>query len=165
MQISPTLTAFLSLIAWSEGTSTSTLTQNNGYDVIVTGLDGPAIFTDYSDHPFAPQFNRAPVVFRLPAIPANTSTAAGRYQILYHWWKIYRVNLKLPDFSPASQDAYAIEQLKERGAVALIGTGDIQAAIAACSNIWASFPGNQYGQGGHTMDTLLSKFAELNSTA
>jgi len=75
------------------------------------------------------------------------------------------VNLKLPDFSPASQDAYAIEQLKERGAVALIGTGDIQAAITACSSIWASFPGNQYGQGGHTMDTLLSKFAELNSTA
>lgn len=155
MLTSPTLTAFLSLIAWSEGAD---------YNTIVTGLSGPATFTDFSDHPFAPQFNRQPVVIRLPAIPANESTAAGRYQIMYHWWRIYKASLKLPDFSPASQDAYAVEQLRERGAIALIGAGDIQGAITACSNIWASFPGNSYGQaGGHTMGDLLSKFAELNA--
>ena len=47
------LKAFLDLIAYSEGTSTSSVTKNDGYDVIVTGVDGPSIFTDYSDHPFA----------------------------------------------------------------------------------------------------------------
>src|ERR1700721_3516997 len=98
--IAPTLKTFLDVIAFSEGTSTSDLTKNDGYDVIVTGLKGPAIFTDYSDHPFAPQFNRPPVTFKLPAIPANQSTASGRYQIEYHWWRLYKVSLKLPDFSP-----------------------------------------------------------------
>lgn len=154
MTPSPAISTFLSLISFSEGAD---------YDTIVTGVDGPATFSDFSDHPFAPQFNRPPVVFRLPAIPANESTAAGRYQILYHWWRIYRVSLKLPDFSPASQDAYAIEQLRERGAIALIGTGDIAGAITVCSNIWASFPGNQYGQGGNTMNALLEKYQELSA--
>lgn len=156
MLLSPTLTAFLSLIGWSEGAD---------YNTIVSGVDGPATFTDFSDHPFAPQFNRLPVVWRLPAIPDNESTASGRYQIEYRWWKIYRVSLKLSDFSPASQDAYVIEQLKERGAIALIGTGDIQGAIRACSNIWASLPGNDYGQGGHSMSALMQKFSELYGQA
>jgi len=162
MVLSPTLTAFLSTVAWAEGTSTSPLTKNDGYDVIVDGINGKAIFTDYSDHPFAPKFKRPPVVFRLPAIPANESTAAGRYQILYRWWRPYQAELKLPDFSPSSQDAVAIQQMKERGAIALIGTGDIEGAIRACGSIWASFPNNNYGQGGKTMDELLTKFAELS---
>ena len=48
----PKLKAMLDLIGWSEGTSTSPLTQNQGYDVIVTGINGPSVFTDYSRHPF-----------------------------------------------------------------------------------------------------------------
>lgn len=46
--------AFLDMLAWSEGTSTSPATKNQGYDVIVTGADrAPEIFTDYSVHPFS----------------------------------------------------------------------------------------------------------------
>ncbi|RYM51244.1 lysozyme, partial [Serratia proteamaculans] len=53
MQISNNLRAFLDMLAWSEGTLTSPATKNNGYDVIVTGIDKkPEVFTDYSDHPF-----------------------------------------------------------------------------------------------------------------
>lgn len=159
MTLSPTLTAFLGTVAWAEGTSTSPLTKNDGYDVIVSGVNGPATFTDFSDHPFAPQFKRLPVTVR--QLPLLQSTAAGRYQILYRWWLPYKVDLNLPDFSPASQDAVAIEQMKERGAIALIGTGDIQGAISACSAIWASFPGNSYGQGGRSMGELLLKYQEL----
>jgi muramidase (phage lysozyme) len=154
------LTAFLSLIAWSEGTSASPLTKNNGYDVIVGGLDGPSVFTDYSDHPFAPQFGRAPVQWQLE--PPEYSTASGRYQLLYRWWEPYKAQLGLKDFSPQSQDAVALQQMKEHGAVALVMAGDIQGAVAACHNVWASFPGNAYGQaGGHDMATLLAKYAEL----
>ncbi len=36
---------FLDLIAWSEGTNTSPLTKNDGYDVIVSGVTGPEGFT------------------------------------------------------------------------------------------------------------------------
>lgn len=143
--------AFLSLIGWSEGAA---------YNTIVTGVTGPSTFTDFSDHPFAPQFNRPPVIVRRS--PLLESTAAGRYQLLYRWWVPYKAMLKLSDFSPASQDAVALQQMKERGAQALIAAGDIQSAITACSNIWASFPGNKYGQaGGRTMSELLAEYEAL----
>ena len=134
----PSIKAFLDCIAWSEGTSRSPITQNNGYDVVVTGVDGPSIFTDYSDHPFAKGL--LPVCVR--ENPPLYSTAAGRYQLLLRYWAAYRAELHLPDFSPTSQDVVAIQQMKERGAVAHIAAGDIQGAINACSNIWASFPNN-----------------------
>lgn len=157
----PAVRAFLSLIAWSEGTSTSSLTKNNGYDVIVSSESGPEVFTDYHDHPFAS--GRPAVVVNSHGNPLLTSTAAGRYQILLKWWRAYKEMLHLPDFTPQSQDAVAIRQMKERGAVELVEAGNIQAAITACSTIWASFPGNDYGQGGKSMEALLEKYKELSS--
>lgn len=154
------LKAFLSMTAWSEGTSASPLTQNDGYDVNVTGIHGPSIFTSYLDHPFA---NGGYIAVRDK--PSLISTAAGRYQLLARYWKAYKVQLNLPDYSPASQDAIALQQMKERGAVALVEAGDIEDAIKACSSIWASFPGNEYGQGGKSMDELLAKYQELAVTA
>ena len=142
----PKIKSFLDLIAFSEGTSTSPITKNNGYDVIVSGVDGPEIFTDYSDHPFA---NRPPKIIRRD--PLLESTASGRYQLLYRFWVVYKRQLQLPDFSPDSQDAVAIQQIRERKAIQMIADGDIPGAIHACSNLWASLPGNQYAQGGKTL--------------
>lgn len=156
--IAPRLQSFLDLIAWSEGTSTSPLTHNRGYDVIVTGVHGPSVFSGYSMHPFE---LGGFVVVRL--VPRLVSTAAGRYQILARYWLAYKEQLQLPDFSPASQDAVALQQMKERGAIDLVNADDIEGAIHACSNIWASFPGNSYGQGGRSMDELLQKFQMFNS--
>lgn len=155
MTPSPALAKYLNLIAFSEGTSTSSLTQNKGYDVIVTGVDGPEIFTDYSDHPFA---DRPAKVIRTS--PLLQSTAAGRYQLLYRYWKVYKVQLGLADYGPVSQDAVALQQMKEKHAIEMVLAGNIEGAIQACSNIWASFPGNSYGQGGHSMDVLLAKYSE-----
>lgn len=152
----PKLKAFLDLVAWSEGTSTSPITQNNGYDVIVTGVNGPSIFTDYTDHPFA---HGGAVTVR----PGLISTAAGRYQLLARYWNVYKAQLHLPDYSPASQDAVAIQQMRERGAVSLVESGDVQGAIEACSNIWASLPGNSYGQGGHSMEALLGQYQNISN--
>jgi muramidase (phage lysozyme) len=154
MTPSPTLQKFLDLVAFSEGTSTHPLTVNRGYDVIVTGADGPEVFTDYSDHPFA---HRKAKLIR----EGLHSTASGRYQLLYRWWSAYKPMLGLSDFSPPSQDAVALQQMKERGAIELVLEGDITGAIHACSNIWASFPGNDYGQGGHTMSTLRTYYSKL----
>ena len=55
----------------------------------------------------------------------------------------YRKQLGLKDFSPKSQDAVALQQIKERGALPMIDRGDGQ-AIDRCSNIWASLPGAGY---------------------
>ena len=52
----------------------------------------------------------------------------------------------LKDFSK-SQDAVALQQIKERGALPMIDRGDIRQAIDRCSNIWASLPGAGYGSG------------------
>ncbi|CTT03678.1 TPA: glycoside hydrolase family protein [Escherichia coli] len=143
--MSPQRKAFLDMLAWSEGTDNGRQkTNNHGYDVIVGG----SLFTDYSDHP------RKLVTLS----PTLKSTAAGRYQLLSKWWDAYRVQLGLKDFSPASQDAVALQQIKERGALPLIDSGDIRQAIDRCSNIWASLPGAGYGQFEHKADNLIAVF-------
>jgi muramidase (phage lysozyme) len=148
---------FLDLIAFSEGTSTHRLTKHDGYDVIVTGVAGPEVFTDFSDHPFAGG-RPANIIRRVPLL---ISTAAGRYQLLFRYWRAYQASLGLRDFSPLSQDLVAIQQMRERHAIPMILAGNIQGAVEDCSNIWASFPGNAYGQGGHSMEALLGKFDAL----
>lgn len=92
--------AFLDMVAWSEGTDNGRQpTRNHGYDVIVGG----ELFTDYSDHPR-----------KLVTLNSKLkSTAAGRYQLLSRWWDAYRKQLGLKDFSPKSQDAVALQQIKE----------------------------------------------------
>ena len=72
--------------------------------------------------------------------------------------------LGLKDFSPKSQDAVALQQIKERGALPMIDRGDIRQAIDRCSNIWASPPGAGYGQFEHKADSLIAKFKEAGGT-
>jgi len=134
----------------NKGTSTSSATQNNGYDVIVTGVDGrPEIFTDYSNHPFAN--GRPSKVINSRGL---TSNASGRYQFMLRDWGHYRALLKLPDFGPESQDAWALQLIRERGALPLIEAGQFAAAVARCSNLWASLPGANYP--GQRMNKLAS---------
>ena len=157
MRISPALQAFLSLISWSEGTSTSRVTQDNGYDVIVSGVDGPHRMTDYDDHPFAS--GRPPIIVRLS--PLLKSTASGRYQLILPTWKAYKSQLQLLDFGHASQDAVAAQMIAERDALDQLNSGNVEGAISLCSNLWASFPGNSYGQGGKQIGELLEKYQQF----
>jgi muramidase (phage lysozyme) len=163
MTPSPAFVAFLSLIAYSEGTSTSPITQNQGYDIIVSGVNGSNRFSDYSAHPFASGRPPIEVVAPGPRFPEGLySTASGRYQIILPTWKELAAQLKLPDFTPASQDAACIELLRQKGAAGCILANNIQQAIENCSGIWASFPDNQYDQpGGKTMGQLLDKYEML----
>ena len=95
--------AFLDMLAWSEGTDNGRQkTRNHGYDVIVGG----ELFTDYSDHP------RKLVTLN----PKLKSTGAGRYQLLFPLVGCLPQAVGLKDFSPKSQDAVALQQIKERGA-------------------------------------------------
>lgn len=159
------VTLFLDLTAHSEGTSNSAITVANGYDVIVTDTDGPEVFTNYRDHPFAPSATypggRPPKVIR--RVPLLESTASGRYQILLRYFEVYKHQLGLTDFSPISQDKVAIEMIRERGALAHIISGDIETAIMLCAKTWASMPGNSYGQNPHTMATLMAYWATIST--
>ena len=69
--------------------------------------------------------------------------------------------LGLKDFSPKSQDAVALQQIKERGALPMIDRGDIRQAIDRCSNIWASLPGAIMVMFEHKADSLIAKFKEV----
>ena len=154
------LPKFLDLIAHAEGTSSSTITHHDGYDIIVSSISGPARFDGFACHPFCiPGAIRPPQVLN-HAKPQLLSTAAGRYQLLGRYWPSYQAQLKLPDFGPLSQDKIAMRQIQECHALELVLHGQVEAAIAACRNIWASLPGNGYGQGGKTVAELMTFWGE-----
>lgn len=143
--------AFLGMLSFSEGTVTSRFTRDDGYDVIVGGLDSPNTFTSYADHPG--------VMVTVNSMGLKSS-AAGRYQLLQRWWAPYKNLLALKDFSPFSQDMVAIQQIRERGALPDIMVGNIATAIDKVSNIWASLPGAGYGQREHRLQDLLAQYQQ-----
>lgn len=131
---SPNLGAFLDMIAESEIGNALLMRSANGYNVLVgSTATHPLLFTSYATHPNI--LNRA-----------TNSTAAGRYQLLHRYYEAYSRQLDLLDFTPESQDAIAIQQIRECHAIPLIEAGKIAEAIAACAHIWASLPGAGYGQ-------------------
>lgn len=137
--ISQNLIAFLAMIGFSEGTI-RVKGSDNGYNVIVGGT----LFHDYSNHPH-----------QLIHINLNlASTAAGRYQLLAKYYDYYRKFLGLHDFSPASQDAIAIQQIKECKALPDIEAGRFDTAVEKCAHIWASLPHANYGQHENSIESL-----------
>lgn len=120
------------MLAWSEIGPQLLASSDDGYNVKVGG----GIFQGYADHP------RELVEVR----PGLKSTAAGRYQILSKYWDHYKQALGLPDFGPASQDRYALQQILEQGALEDVVAGRFDTAVQKVSNIWASLPGAGYGQ-------------------
>ena len=106
-------------------------TRNHGYDVIVGG----ELFT-----------RLLRLDCKLVTLnPKLKSTGAGRYQLLSRWWDAYRKQPGLERLSPKSQDAVALQQIKERGALPYDWSWWYPSAIDRCSNIWASLPGAGYG--------------------
>ncbi len=128
---------------------------DNGYKVIVGSTPAhPILMTSYATHPH-----------RLVQISARLqSTAAGRYQLLARYFDTYSRLLGLKDFSPASQDAIALQQIKERGALADIEAGNFRAALARIANIWASLPGAGYGQRENELVALEQAYTQAGGT-
>lgn len=147
--INPNRRAFLDMLAASEIGPALLAVSDNGYNCIVGSTpEHPDLFTSYATHP-----NKL-VTLR----PGLASTAAGRYQLLYRYYTVYKAQLGLTDFSPDSQDAIALQQIRERGALPLIDMGNIPMAVSACSNIWASLAGSKYGQHTNSMDILQAAY-------
>jgi muramidase (phage lysozyme) len=131
--------AFLDMIAASEGTSTIP-GSDNGYNVIVGG----SLFHDYTDHP------RKLIVINSKL----SSTAAGRYQLLAKYFNAYKMQLRLPDFGPDSQDAIALQLIRECKALEDVDAGRFDSAVSKCKTRWASLPGAGYGQHENKIETL-----------
>ena len=144
--------AFLDMIAHSEiGTGTLAV-SDNGYNVLVGSTPAePLLFDSYADHP------------NVLNVTMN-STAAGRYQVLHRYWVSYKKMLNLPDFGHDSQDAVAMQYLKECHALDDINNGDFASAVDKCSHIWASFPKSGYGQHENKLEDLEVAYTNAGGT-
>lgn len=143
--MSPNLAAFLATIRKCEGTA-----GENGY---ITCFGG-GLFDDFSQHP-----NRR-IAFNQTDGQRNFSTAAGAYQIIYPTWLRLQAKLGLPDFSPDSQDAAAVQLIADCGALAAVEAGDFQQAIDRCSTCWASLPSSKYPQPKRTIAYAMQAFTD-----
>lgn len=153
--------AFLAAIRKAEGTY--------GPDAYRTGFGG-YLFTDMSDHP------RRAVRFKNQAGATLWTTAAGAYQFMavsplpsgaftkVNTWDRLRDKLGLTDFSPASQDAAAVELIREAGALGDVQAGRFDAAVAKVRRIWASLPGAGYAQQERSLAWLRQQYANAGGT-
>ena len=131
--------AFLDMLAWSEGTDNGRQkTRNHGYDVIVGG----ELFTDYSDHLKLVTLNPKLKINRRRTLPASFPLVG-----------CHRKQFGLKDFSPKSQDAVALQQIKERGALPMI-------SIDRCSNIYTIAGRWLWSVRSIRLDSLIAKFKE-----
>lgn len=90
--------------------------------------------------------------------PGCKSTAAGKYQITRPTFLRLGGILRIRDFCPASQDAFAVQLLKEHGALDLINSGQVAAAIGKLHGEWASFPGGSSGQPQKRIASLIQSY-------
>ena len=151
--IGKNLSAFLTAIAYSEGTEQ--IGDKHGYDVIVGSTTlHPHLFISYATHPG--------IIVDLGH--GLKSTAAGRYQILKRFYDFYSKTLKLPDFSPESQDQMAIQMIRECKALQLVHDGNIKEATKLCASRWASLPDSDYGQHTNNYDFILAEYMNAGGT-
>ncbi|WP_427306606.1 glycoside hydrolase family 24 protein [Cupriavidus sp. H39] len=122
--------AFLMMIRTAEGTAGA-----DGYRT----LFGGGLFQSFADHP-------RQVVTAMSNGKPISSSAAGAYQFLRRTWDTLAGRLGLTDFTPASQDAAAIQLIADAGALGDVDAGRFALAVRKVRKIWASMPGAGYGQ-------------------
>ena len=137
--------AMLRVIRTGEGTA-----GPDGYRTMFGG----STFSSYADHPRV----------------ANkrwglTSTAAGAYQALSSSWDETARIMGLKDFSPESQDLFALGRIAARRALDDVKAGRFEAAIRKLNREWASLPESPYGQNGISWDTARAVFASAGGTS
>lgn len=137
--------AFLDMIAFSEGTS-----GPSGYLTMFGGRLMDSL--EVHPHQYFDFTNSRGEHLR--------TSAAGRYQFLGKTWDSLAAKLGLPDFSPESQDAAALELVRQRGALADVDAGRIEVAVRKCAPIWASLPGAGYAQPERKLYQLLAAFTD-----
>lgn len=158
--ITPNVRAFIAMIAQAEGTANA-----GGYAALYgSRADRHKTFSSFADHPRIAQ--------RISSTDQRWTTAAGLLQWMavspipgggftkLNTWDRIKKKLNLTDFSPASQDAGAVELFAEAGALADIQAGRFFDAVRKVKGIWASLPGAGYGQGERTLAYVTQKYTD-----
>jgi len=150
--------AFLAMLAYSEGTSREPdpYAVCFGFKHVVRSFaDHPAITGEWMGERLPDAMCRA-----AGRAPGCVSTAAGRYQMIKPTWSGIKNRLRLPDFSPDSQDRAAEYLIEQRGALGDVVAGRLQTAIAKCRVEWASLPGAGVGQPERRITDLIAAFTK-----
>jgi lysozyme len=146
-------TAFLAALRYGEGTAGA-----DGYSL----LCGGGRFDDFSAHPALAGWGgwQMPLAMAQAAGYPNgaVATAAGAYQINRPTYKRLAAKLGLGDFSPTTQDAMAIELIREKGALADVMAGRAKDAARKVAKVWASLPGAGYGQREVAVNAFLNQY-------
>lgn len=125
----------------------------------------------FVDHP------RQPEQFTTRSGARLWSSAAGAFQFMaispipgttsrtrVDTWDRLKAKLHLSDFTPASQDAAALELIAECGALNDVDAGRFDQALAKMRSTWASLPGAGYGQPERTLASLRQVFTDAGGT-
>lgn len=135
----------------------------------------PFRVTDFSQHPGAPAMRASHPPFHILTDaqcaaagfgPGCHTSASGAYQLTWSTWNQISTRLALTDFSPASQDAAALQLLIDLGALDALMDGDVEKAFLLSGQLkgWASMPGSKAGQGNISMETALAEFTADGGT-
>lgn len=145
--------AFLRLVRWCESSDTT----DEAYRALFGWRPGNGkTFASFTDHP------RIAIMS-----PWGWTSAAGAYQAMCavpgkvktDTWGDFIRQEGPHDFSPASQDLFAVWAIRRRRALDDVIAGRIEQAIQKCTLEWASFPGSPYGQPTRTMAQCLARYA------
>ncbi len=141
--------AFLRMLRVSEGTA-----GQGGYNALFGWPAKGRSFFGYADHPrqFFPYTDKAGKAIK--------TSAAGAYQITATTFDDVAPRLGISDFTPASQDAIALELIRQRGGLADIDAGRFESAVSKVRRVWASLPGAGYGQHENTIEFVRDAYAD-----
>lgn len=148
------MAAILSTIRFAEGTAPA-----EGYRALFGWRPGNGkTFSGYASHPkqFFNYTNKAGTTIR--------TSAAGAYQITATTFDALVKKYGFTDFTPDTQDAMAIELMRERGAIADIEAGRFETAIRKIRPIWASLPGANVDQPERSMAYVKNAFLQAGGT-
>ena len=125
----------------------------------------PKLADTLADHPRVKTFEQYDGQF-IKNGKIDYTTAAGAYQITATTWDtVVQPALKLPDFTPESQDLAAVYLLKYRKALDDVMAGRFAAACAKLTSEWASMPGASHGdQPSVAMAHALAVYAQYGGT-
>lgn len=158
--------AFLSMIRTAEGTADA-----NGYRALFGHTPRrPRLFDSFADHPriasrFTDQAGRqlwtsAAGAFQFMAVSTIPGGGATRVDT---WDRVSRA-LGLPDFSPESQDAAAVELIRRRGALGDVRAGRFAQAVGKVRAEWASLPGAGYAQPERSFEAVQTAYLRAGGT-
>jgi len=138
--------AFLWMLRVAEGT-----TDANGYRKRFGGgyfagfVDHPRIAVQFTDKAGRKLWTSAAGAYQAMAISPIPPFGTGRTTKVDTWDRMSR-KLGLTDFSPESQDRFALGLIEENGALNDVRAGRFAVAIEKVRKVWASLPGAGYAQ-------------------